>query len=117
MFAKRLIDLREKNNIYQRDLANKLNVEQATISQWEHGKRVPDSEILIKLSKLFDVSIDYLLGNDKKISNKEQELKEIEIFKKMLIRIGYINNNENLSKQDVDRIMTFIKNNKEFIKK
>ncbi len=117
MFAKRLIDLREKNNIYQRDLANKLNVEQATISQWEHGKRVPDSEILIKLSKLFDVSIDYLLGNDKKISNKEQELKEIEIFKKMLIKIGYINNNENLSKQDVDRIMTFIKNNKEFIKK
>ena len=46
------------------ELAKKLNTTQANISAWESGKWQPDSENLIKMSHIFDVTVDYLLGND-----------------------------------------------------
>lgn len=118
MFAKRLIDLRENKNILQKDLANILNVEQATVSQWENGKRIPDSETLIKIANYFNVSVDFLIGNDKreKIASKEQEMKEKEALKNLLIKNGYMKDNEDLSDDELDKLMKFLNANKEFIK-
>lgn len=48
----------------QKDLADALFVNQTAVSQWERGATRPTSEMQIKLSKLYNVSIDYLLGND-----------------------------------------------------
>lgn len=118
MFAKRLIDLRENKNIFQKDLANILNVEQATVSQWENGKRIPDSETLIKIANYFNVTVDFLIGNDKKgiTTFKEQEMKEKEVLKKLLVKNGYMKEDEDLSNEELNKIMKFIIQNKEFIK-
>ena len=58
----RLKQLREEKGLKQPDLSRLLNASQQTISAYETGQRDPDTETLIKLSEIFDVSIDYLLG-------------------------------------------------------
>lgn len=59
----RIKELRQEKGILQSDLAKLLKMGQATISNWETGRHEPDQEALLEMSKLFDVSIDYILGN------------------------------------------------------
>lgn len=116
MFAKRITDLREKKNLYQKDIAKIFKVEQATVSNWENGKRIPDSEMLIKLANFFNVSVDYLLGNDKIDTNIEKELKEKNALVNLLIKYGYMNTGEDLSDENLDKLMKFVSANKDFLK-
>lgn len=58
----RIKQLREEKNITQQELANKINGAKSTIAMYEKGTRKPSMQILIKLSDIFDCSIDYLLG-------------------------------------------------------
>lgn len=67
--------LREELNITQQELADKLNGAKSTIAMYEKGNRKPSMEVLIKLSEIFDCSIDYLLGKSD-IRNPE-EIKNI----------------------------------------
>lgn len=55
-------DLRKERGLTQIELANILDVDQTTISKWELGKALPETNMLIKLSEFYDVSSDYLLG-------------------------------------------------------
>ncbi len=55
-------DLRKDKGITQTQLAEKISTTQDTISLWELGKSYPDIINLIKLSKFFGVSTDYMLG-------------------------------------------------------
>ncbi len=55
--------LRIKHNMLQKDLADKLNKAKSTISMWENGEREIDQESLVLIANLFNVSVDYLLGN------------------------------------------------------
>lgn len=57
----RLRDLREDNDLTQRELADKLHISQNTYSQYENGMRQLPIEMLIKLSYLYNVSTDYIL--------------------------------------------------------
>lgn len=116
MFAKRLRDLREKNNLQQKELAKELDVLEATISMWETGKRVPYSDMLIKLANFFDVSVDYLLGNDLISNEKEKELREQEALKKALQRAGFMTDDEDLTDKELERVMNFVANNKDLLK-
>lgn len=61
----RLKELREESKMSQEDLAEKLGVSQQTVSKYEQGKREPDNQTLIDLSKIFDVTTDFLLGKSK----------------------------------------------------
>ncbi len=61
MQFKNLKAIREDRDIKQKDLAKVLNVSQNTYSQYETGVIALTAEVLIKLSKYYDVSIDYLL--------------------------------------------------------
>lgn len=61
-FPDRLKKLREGKNLLSKELAKIINVEPATITNWEKGKRSPKEDMLIKLADYFDCSIDYLLG-------------------------------------------------------
>ncbi len=54
-------ELRKEKNLTQSQLAQMLQTTQDTISLWELGKSLPDILSLVKLSKLFNVSTDYLL--------------------------------------------------------
>lgn len=64
MFANRLAALRKGSGISQARLADIIGVSQQTIAKWEKQKTEPDIDTIIKLSDLFSVSTDYLLGKD-----------------------------------------------------
>lgn len=55
-------ELRLENKLSQTALAKKLNTTQDTISLWELGKSYPDIFAVVKLSQIFDITTDYLLG-------------------------------------------------------
>ena len=61
-FPSRLRELREKKELLSKDFAKIMNVEPATITNWEKGNRFPKDDVLIKIADYFDCSIDYLLG-------------------------------------------------------
>lgn len=58
----KLKDLREEHNLKQIDIANYLNIKQNTYSQYESEKRQLPIDILIKLSRFYKVTTDYILG-------------------------------------------------------
>ena len=55
--------LRKEKKMTMKQLGNAIGVAESTISLYETGKRQPDYDTLKKLSDLFQVPIDYLLGN------------------------------------------------------
>lgn len=69
-FGNRLKTLRENHNLSQKEFANILNIANSTLSQYESDKRVPSDEVKLQIAKYFNVTTDYLLGNETK--NKEQ---------------------------------------------
>lgn len=62
-----ILELRTKNRLSQDELAEKVYVTRQAVSRWETGETVPNTETLKLLSKLFDVSINTLLGSPRKL--------------------------------------------------
>ena len=60
----KLKEIRIKNNITQKKLANDLKYNQTLVSMWEHNKREPSNKALIELANYFNVTIDDLVGRD-----------------------------------------------------
>ena len=58
----KLKDLREQYHYSQKEVANKLHLSPSIVSGYETGERTPSTEILLKLSSLYQCSTDYLLG-------------------------------------------------------
>ena len=63
--AKNLSDLRKQNKLTQLEVAEKLNYSDKAVSKWEQGESLPGIEVLYRLSRLYGVSLDYLVGNEK----------------------------------------------------
>lgn len=59
---RRIRDLREDNDLTQKEMAKELNCSQQVYSNYELGQRDIPTDILIKLSKFYKVSVDYILG-------------------------------------------------------
>ncbi len=74
----KLYELRTETGMSQRAIASKLHISQGTYNNWENGKTEPSISQLIELSKLFEVSIDYIVNNsdDTGIINYSKELTE-----------------------------------------
>lgn len=62
-----ILELRTKNKLSQEELAEKVFVTRQAVSRWETGETVPNTDTLKLLSKLFDVSINTLLGSPRKL--------------------------------------------------
>ena len=60
-------ELRTKNGLSQDELAGKVFVTRQAVSRWENGETVPNTETLKQLSKLFNVSINTLLGSPRQL--------------------------------------------------
>lgn len=60
--GERIEQLRDEFNLKQELLAKKIGVSQETISSWSKGRTLPKADAIIKMTKLFKVSADYLLG-------------------------------------------------------
>ena len=61
-------ELRLEKNISQNQLSEEIHVTRQAISNWENGKAIPDSDILLTLSSLFKVSINEILSGERNIS-------------------------------------------------
>lgn len=62
----RLQELRKRENMTQEDLAERLDVTRQVISKWERDQSIPNTETVVMLSQIFQVSTDYLLGIENK---------------------------------------------------
>lgn len=73
-------DLRQKNNMSQNALAEKIPINREAISKWENGRTIPDSSTLIRLSEIFKVSIDEIMFGECKSKENEKELQDINLM-------------------------------------
>ena len=60
MVGENIIFLRKRNGLTQEALSEKINVSRQTVAKWERGESEPDCSSLMRLSSLFDVTIDAL---------------------------------------------------------
>lgn len=87
-FGDILKDLRLEKNITQKELADKLNISSAMISNYENKINIPrDFKILIDIANYFQISVDKLIGNEKikRIENEltSEETEMIETFREL----------------------------------
>lgn len=95
IIGKRIRLLRTEHEMTQTDLANLLGVGKTTISNYENGNSYPDNEILLKLSSLFKVSTDFILGSTIKRNHTNLSPKdEKNIAKTLNVLKDQIDNNE-----------------------
>jgi transcriptional regulator with XRE-family HTH domain len=64
IFGTRVKYLREKSGLSMEQLAANLGVSKSRVNMWENNGTIPRGDVLIQLAKYFEVSTDYLLGND-----------------------------------------------------
>ena len=74
--ANRLVELRKKSGLSQEELADKLGLSRQAVSKWERAEASPDTDNLICLAKLYNVSLDDLLKTDIPVDDIIREQKE-----------------------------------------
>ena len=79
MFGDTVKSLRLSHNLSQVQLASALNVSKQTVSNWENNNILPSIEMLIKISKYFSVSADFLLELDNRSYIEITGLSEIHL--------------------------------------
>lgn len=83
IFADKLILLRKKAGWSQEELAEQMNVTRQSVSKWEGAQSVPDLEKMLRLSKLFGVSTDYLLKDEIEYEETTIPSDEISMLKRI----------------------------------
>ena len=68
-FGEKLQKLRKEKGLSQEQLAAQISVSRQALSKWELGTAIPDTENALRISKLFGVSIDYLLNDEYESDN------------------------------------------------
>ena len=64
IIAKNISELRQSAGMTQIDLAEKLNYSDKSVSKWERGESVPDVTVLMEISSMFGVTLDYLVEEE-----------------------------------------------------
>lgn len=118
-----IVKRRKELNMTQQDLAKKLNVSDKVISKWETGRSIPDTSLLIPLSRALEISVNELLddvsSNENNLKNKseiEMKLKNNLIITSFIEAIGcllvsfstYINHNHHGNTYDIFYIILLI---------
>jgi transcriptional regulator with XRE-family HTH domain len=95
-FAEKLYYLRTENGYSQETLAETLNVSRQSISKWELGTSLPETEKIIAIGELFGVSLDSLLVDSVSLDTKEN------LDRLVLKFLGSARDMDNISKELVD---------------
>lgn len=85
-FGNRIKKLRTDRNLSLDGLANELHINKSRIGMWENSGTIPREDVLIQLSKYFNVSIDYLLGNEK-MEDKKPESERLQYIQRGLEKL------------------------------
>ncbi len=99
-FGERIYELRNKNNMSQGDLADKLEVSRQTVSKWENSMCKPEADKLIQLSEIFNVSIDYIL--------KGEQTQADPVYVYVKDTDGQTKNNEQIVKKYVGIVLAIV---------
>lgn len=76
--GERITSLRKAQSWSQEDLATKIDASRVMIGKYERSDNLPSIEVIIKLAKAFDVTIDYLIGEGEFSSYDKEIIKRIE---------------------------------------
>lgn len=88
---RKLKDARLSAGLTQEQLAEQIMVSRQTISNWENGKSLPDIVSIIKLSDLYQISLDELLKGDPKMKEKiENDVNVMKGNKRFILTTGII---------------------------
>lgn len=71
--GEKILKLRKERGLSQEDLAEKLGTTRQAISKWENNQGFPETEKLLLLSNVFEVSVDFLLKNEKSIPSVDEK--------------------------------------------
>ena len=83
--ANRLVELRKNSGLSQEILADRLGVSRQAVSKWERAESSPDTDNLIALSELYEISIDELLNRDAgSYRTNEEKAKEDKLLEKQV---------------------------------
>lgn len=114
-FSYRLTVLLDESNMTQTQLAEKIGTTNVTICRYINGERVPRIDVASKISAIFNVSLDYLLGISENVDSenltKNQDL-DIALLMKNLYSLD---NDTHLSKKQIEMIKALLLANKDFI--
>lgn len=78
-FGSKIRKLRKESGLSSEKLAEKLNVSRQAVNKWENGDSMPDIDNIIKIAKIFNVMIDYLLlDSDARSIEENKEIKKIQ---------------------------------------
>ena len=97
--GEKLAKARKENNITQEQLADKLGVSKQTISKWESDIAYPETDKLIRMSELFDCSLDYLLKENIKDKTNKTKNDEQTVVVPLVFSISKFFNYEYKSKR------------------
>ena len=82
MIADKIKAARTKKEYTQEQVAESLSISRQTLSNWENGKSLPDIISIIKMSELYDISLDELMKGDAALLNKiEKDMKAVKAEK------------------------------------
>lgn len=73
-FGNQIKQIRKEKNITQEQMAQSLNITRQAVSNWENNRNLPDIEILIKIAKVYGVSLDKLILGEDKMNNMVEKL-------------------------------------------
>lgn len=96
VIGKRLKELRIKSGMTQHQLGEMINVTKVSICCYEKGTRMPSLETLMDLSNIFNVNIDYLLGNDMYVVSEKNEEYSVKLADEEMDFIQMLRNNTKL---------------------
>ena len=81
--GERIIQLRKQKNLSQQELADKIGASRTIIGNYERNANTPSIEVLLKLAKVFDVSVDFLIGEGELSSYDKAVLKRMEDIERL----------------------------------
>lgn len=67
-------EIRKKNNLTQKDLADKYNITYQAVSKWENGKNMPDTSLIKQMSKDFNISLDDIFEGEYSQKNRKRKI-------------------------------------------
>ena len=101
MFWQRLYDLCKENNTSPTQVVKELGIAQGMVTKWKNGTE-PNAKALLKISKHFDVSTDYLLGINDKKNKAAPEEQPINPKQKILLDIT-----ADMTDEDIKKIIEY----------
>ena len=104
MTGNNIRELREKNGLTQKQLAQKIGVSASTVGMYEQNRRVPDADMLKKIASSLKVSTDVLISGGKSLDSMIDDMRG-----SLMLGGGMMFNGEPLSEDDIDAVIEAMK--------